>query len=124
MKRALLRIRDARTISAIKHLGSILLVSLLTLQAASAFSIRYILSVENPESRLYHVRIEIADNDLPTLCLNIPAWTPGYYRILNYYPDIRSFTARSGEGRELNVSRPNNLTWQIEAGQARNVVAE
>ncbi|MCC6446818.1 MAG: M61 family metallopeptidase [Armatimonadetes bacterium] len=93
-------------------------------QALQAAPIRYELSIGESEPKSFHVRITLETGGSTALRLAIPAWTPGYYQILNYHQDIHAFRAFDDRGEPLPVSKPGPHDWQIVAKSARTVVAE
>lgn len=78
----------------------------------------------------YRISIEFAPR--PTFLVNltvynapsgpqefaIPAWTPGYYQILNYQDGIRNVRAQGGDGRILDVKQTGARVWQVSPAPA------
>jgi predicted metalloprotease with PDZ domain len=79
---------------------------------------RYLVRVEEPGSRLYHVEAELpATGD--TTYLSLPSWTPGHYEVENYARYVRHFGAWDGE-RRLRWDKADKDTWRVvSTGAAR-----
>ena len=74
----------------------------------------YRLSIPAPASHRYHIRITEERPTNAKLEFAIPAWTPGYYQILDYQADIEHVQATDGSGRPLPVSHPSARVWSVD----------
>lgn len=87
------------------------------LSAAPIYPIKYELSMSNPSSHFFEVKmtIDLRNNVLGQEFLNVamPTWTPGSYLIREYAKNVEGFTAMSS-GKELNFKKISKNTWQIE----------
>lgn len=86
----------------------------------SAFS--YTVSMEQPGSHRFQVnlRCELAAGE--ELELKMPAWSPGYYRILNFARQVENFKAQDESGRFLAWEKKDENTWKIKTGRARQLL--
>jgi predicted metalloprotease with PDZ domain len=84
--------------------------------AACAATVRYEVSVADLVEHRFRVAITVEPEGAQTVQFAIPAWTPGYYQILNYQRDIADFQAQDADGQELTVSHPDERTWEVTAG--------
>lgn len=77
--------------------------------------IEYQLSIASLSKRLLHVRIIVRDVATPRVRFAIPAWTPGYYQILNYEKNIENVNAQDADGKPLPLSHPDARSWETAA---------
>jgi predicted metalloprotease with PDZ domain len=82
--------------------------------------IRYLVRVEEPASRLYHVEALLPAAGPETL-VSLPAWTPGHYELENYARYVRHFRAIADDGAELRWDKQDADTWRIWGGDAGHV---
>ena len=72
-----------------------------------------------------HITVEITDvSRLPSIRLQMPAWSPGDYQIQNHAQYVESLRASGASGGPLPVTRVDPNTWEVRlAGQNRLTVA-
>ena len=75
-------------------------------------SVSYLVRVEDPTSKLFHVEAELAAAG-DTTYVSLPAWTPGHYELENYARFVRDFRASGDEGNELRWDKLDADTWRI-----------
>ncbi len=81
--------------------------------------IDYLVAVEDPTSRLYHVEVQLqATGD--TTYVSLPSWTPGHYTLENYARYVRHFRAEDGE-RSLRWDKADKDTWRIYSAGAATI---
>lgn len=80
-------------------------------------------SMERPTTHYYHVVLRSDSLRGEPLDFKMPAWTPGYYRIMDYAKMVKDFAAADGDGRPLPVEKTAKNTWRVHAGRASSVVA-
>ncbi|MGA2556236.1 MAG: PDZ domain-containing protein [Verrucomicrobiota bacterium] len=78
----------------------------------------FVVSLEDPADRLCHVEFHCDGLKGGTHDFTMPAWTPGYYRIMNYAKNVTNFTARDAAGRALEWVRTDSNTWRVQSGGA------
>jgi len=64
----------------------------------------YVVSMDNPANHLYHVELTCSNIKQPALYLNMCAWTPGFYEIIDFGKEVENFTAAGADGKPI--------TWQ------------
>lgn len=74
--------------------------------------ITYRLRVADFSARTFQVNIQTYSRSRH-IFFQIPAWSPGYYQILNYYKNIQSASATDSQGAQLPVSTVNPSTWMV-----------
>ncbi len=65
--------------------------------------------VTRPDTGAVHVVMKILNNTAEHVDVAIPCWSPGSYRLLNYYEGIKNVTSPGG------VSAVDKMTWRIQA---------
>ena len=79
-----------------------------------SIEIRYTLTMPQPETHRFHVRVEVDAWQLAQAELVLPAWTPGSYLIREFARHIEHFRAETLAGTPLPWQRVNKAMWQIE----------
>ncbi len=89
-------------------LASLTLVTGLPLKASPApdappdpARIDFTVSMPRPETHIFHVEMRCEGIRDETVDLKMPAWSPGYYVILDYAKNVGRFEARDSSGRPL-----------------------
>ncbi len=80
-------------------------------------TISYAVSMDNPGTHYFHVDLQCRGNGTGIVDLKMPAWTPGYYWILDFAKNVANFKATDGAGNPLEWHKVNKNTWRIETGQ-------
>jgi predicted metalloprotease with PDZ domain len=78
-------------------------------------SMAYHVTMHEPASQTYHVSFTCKGIDTKKTDLKMPAWTPGYYQLLNYAKNVSNFKATDASGKEIAWSKPNQNTWQLQS---------
>ncbi len=89
----------------------------LTSQSRMHFTV----SMEQPSTHIYQVQFECQGIEGPALDLKMPAWTPGYYWILNLAKNVSGFEALDDNGNPLAWNKTAKNTWRVEKGNAASV---
>ncbi len=92
-------------------------------RAAAAPRISITVSMEQPTAHYYHVVVRAEGLKGETQDFKMPAWTPGYYRIMDYAKFVKDFRAEDGAGRTLAWEKTAKNTWRVRTGKAAAVVA-
>jgi len=79
-------------------------------------TLSFVVSLEHPADRLCHVDFRCDGLKGGTHDFIMPAWTPGYYRMMNYAKNVTNFTARDGAGRALEWAKTDSNTWRVQSG--------
>ncbi len=91
-----------------------------TRAAAPVLSIT--VSMERPTTHYYHLVFRADGLMGETQDFKMPAWTPGYYRIMDYAKNIKDFKAEDGAGRPLPWEKTAKNTWRVRSGKAASIV--
>jgi predicted metalloprotease with PDZ domain len=104
-----------------KNFELILILSVLFLssresdaQKGSGTRIEYTVSMENPNNHYFHVSLTYSGLRDKSVELKLPAWTPGYYMILDYAKYVIEFKASDGSGKILDWKKTSKNRWKID----------
>lgn len=81
----------------------------------------FTVSMEDPASHYYHVVFRYEGVKDEELDFKMPAWTPGYYRILDFAKNVVRFKAQDGLGNELAWEKTSKNTWRVKTGKSKSV---
>ncbi len=93
-----------------------------TALAAPAPRLSLTVSMDAPASHYYHVVFRAEGLEGETQDFKMPAWTPGYYRIMDYAKFVKDFRAEDGAGKALAHEKTAKNTWRVRTGKAASVV--
>jgi predicted metalloprotease with PDZ domain len=79
-------------------------------------------SMERPTTHYYRVVFRADGLKGETQDFKMPAWTPGYYRIMDYAKNVMDFKAKDGTGRPLAWEKTAKNTWRVRSGEAASIV--
>ncbi len=79
-------------------------------------------SMERPTAHYYHVVFRVDGLKGETQDFKMPAWTPGYYRIMDYAKNVKDFKAEDGANRPLAWEKTAKNTWRVRSGKAASIV--
>ncbi|WP_162558691.1 M61 family metallopeptidase [Robertkochia solimangrovi] len=77
--------------------------------------ITYEVSMPDPATHLYEMKLKVTGNSKDTVMLKMPGWMPGYYQFLNYGQFVKDLHAKNGK-KELEISQIDVNTWKIVTG--------
>src|SRR5688572_6174694 len=105
-----------------KGLGSIRIILFFLFVVAGAQAqvgpITFTVSMENPSTHYYHVVMECKDVRAEYLDFKLPAWTPGYYWLVNFSKNVVRFKAVNEQGKELPWNKTTKNTWHVSTGKS------
>lgn len=90
----------------------------------SAQSIAFTVSIPRPATRTIHVAMRCEGLRGEFTDFKMPAWMPGYYRLLDYAKNVANFSAVDGGGRALPWEKTARNTWRVAAANASAIVLE
>lgn len=90
--------------------------------SAAALHIAYRVSMPDPASHYFHVEMALTDVDRESVDVQLPAWTPGHYLLLNHARNVRGLKAVANAAT-LPVKKTDKQTWRIDtAGTAEMIL--
>jgi predicted metalloprotease with PDZ domain len=75
----------------------------------------YVVSMNKPASHLYHVELTCSGIKQPNLYLNMCAWTPGFYEIIDFEKEVENFTAAGVDGTPVTWQKTTKNTWKVKS---------
>jgi predicted metalloprotease with PDZ domain len=75
--------------------------------------------MEQPSTHYYHVLLRCTGLAAETQDFSMPAWTPGYYKIMDYAKNVLSFHAEDEAGRPLAWQKVSKNTWRVNCCRAK-----
>ncbi|MBZ0255041.1 hypothetical protein K8I31_03205, partial [bacterium] len=103
-----------------KRIQTIVLFLILCAPLSWGYDIAYQVSMPNPNSHFIHIQIDIDCVEGDSLELQMPSWSPGRYRILDFARNVSQFSATSNKD-PLSFQKINKSTWQIETNGAAQI---
>lgn len=88
---------------------------------ATTSRVEFTVSMENPESHYLHVALRCDGLKTGAHDFRMPAWTPGYYKIMDYARNVVGFRADDGVGKALAWKKTSKGTWHVDAGDATSL---
>lgn len=79
-------------------------------------TIRYTVSMPQPETHLFHVEVTISGLPQSVYDFVMPSWTPGSYLIREFARHVQEFQALDISGAPLPWRKLNKNTWRVEGG--------
>ena len=112
--------RQAKTV-----LWAIVLISALSASPLRAEgTMVFTVSMPQPGSHEFHVSLRCEGLKGEIQDFLMPAWMPGFYRILDYEKNVTNFRASDGLGRALPWEKATRNTWRVATGSAPAVVLD
>jgi len=81
----------------------------------------FTVSMEQPNTHYYHVVFRCEGMKGETQDFKMPAWTPGYYRIMDFAKNATRFRAEDGSGNSLAWEKTEKNIWQVKCGEAKSI---
>jgi len=103
-----------RTIqSAVILIFTLILATGLSVAQVAESKMTYTVSMDQPVNHYYHVTFRYDGVSSGSVDLKMPAWTPGYYMILDLAKNVVDFTATDESGKPLAFEKTAKNTWHI-----------
>jgi predicted metalloprotease with PDZ domain len=91
---------------------------------AFAQSFQFEVSLPRAADHMVHVNLRAEGLTGEFQDLKMPAWMPGYYRLLDYAKNVSAFQVKDGAGRALAWEKVTRNTWRVATGGAPVVMAD
>jgi predicted metalloprotease with PDZ domain len=79
----------------------------------SAAGVEYTVTVKEPVSHIYNVRMQVSGVRATSIDLSMPAWTPGIYAIRDHARNVQRLEALSPQGQVLEIQKIDKQTWRV-----------
>lgn len=90
--------------------------------AAAPQSLKFKVSMKDPASHYYHVELRCENFAKEKLNFKLPAWTPGYYWIMDFAKNVVRFKAQTGDGKLLEWDKVDKNNWEVNTDNANTVL--
>jgi predicted metalloprotease with PDZ domain len=91
-----------------------IILSLLFTSTAHAIELCYHLSMPQPNSHYFAVKIDVEKNDQRTQEFKLPVWTPGSYLVREFSKNLNQVKAIDANGKALTVKKKSKNAWEVE----------
>jgi predicted metalloprotease with PDZ domain len=106
-------------------LASAVLIAATVIAAAAAEpQVAYTVTVAQPHTNMFQVRMEVSGISAPEMDVSMPVWTPGSYLVREYERHVKAFAAEDGDGRQLAWHKVDKNTWRIETAGTDRVLVD
>ncbi|MBD2756427.1 M61 family metallopeptidase [Spirosoma validum] len=75
-------------------------------------------TMNQPANHLFHVTLHYVNKGSEAIDFKLPAWTPGYYQLMNYASNVENFQATDKAGKALKWEKTGNNTWRVNTNKA------
>ena len=89
--------------------------------ALAAVTTTFTVSMPQPANHLFHVTMHCDGLTGEFHDFEMPAWAPGYYRLLDFEKNVRNFGAADGAGKALPFEKTTKNSWRVATGSATGV---
>lgn len=87
--------------------------------------IQFTVSIPDPNSHLFHVRMEIYGlADVAHVDVRLPAWSPGSYLVREYARHVQNVRASCEQGGRRSTRKLDKATWRVDCSHADQIVVE
>lgn len=97
-----------------------LLISVSSFGQASKSAVLFNVALK-PETHQFLVEMQVPDHIGDTLEIRMPAWTPGYYQLLNFADNVGDITATDKSGKSVEVIKSSKNGWKIVSASKQQV---
>lgn len=100
----------------------VLLLCACTCVWAGPSSINFLISMDQPATHTFQVKMECKGFDESSIDFKMPVWTPGYYQRLDFAQHVDQFQALDSKGKPLKWEKTNDNTWRVFPHPKRGIV--
>lgn len=90
--------------------------------AGTAAHLAFTVTLDHPETHLFHVVLRAEGWPGPVQDFKLPVWTPGFYRVLDYAKNVTGFRAQDGQGHALPWEKVTKNAWRVVTPGATPIV--
>ena len=86
--------------------------------ALQASKLTYHLSMPQPNSHYFAVKIDVQENTAAAQEFKLPVWTPGSYLVREFSKNLNQVRAMDAQGKELAVKKKAKNAWEVQCNGA------
>lgn len=98
------------------------LAILLSSVPLGAGTMAFTVSMPQPATHYFHVTFRCEGLKGEVQDFQMPAWMPGFYRILDYEKNVTNFQAANGAGHSLPWEKVSRNTWRVASDNASAII--
>jgi predicted metalloprotease with PDZ domain len=83
-----------------------------------ASKLTYHLSMPQPNSHYFAVKIDVQENTAAAQEFKLPVWTPGSYLVREFSKNLNQVRAIDAQGKELTVKKKAKNAWEVQCNGA------
>jgi predicted metalloprotease with PDZ domain len=99
----------------------LLILCFISTVIANAGNISYEVSMPEPHTHYYHVKMTVADYEKDYFDIQMPVWSPGSYLVREFAKSVENLNSTSAS-KAVKSEKINKNTWRIYAEKSKNVV--
>ena len=103
-----------------KQIRTVLFLLFLFAPLTWGYDVAYRVSMPNPNNHSIHIQITIGGMTTDNLDLQLPAWSPERYRIMDFARNVSQFSASNGES-PLSFQKTDKSTWRVNNNGAKRI---
>jgi predicted metalloprotease with PDZ domain len=100
------------------------LVISLSFVPLGAGTMAFTISMPQPATHYFHITFRCDGLKGPVQDFEMPAWMPGFYRILDYEKNVANFRAADAAGRNLPWEKVTRNTWRVASDNASAIIVD
>ena len=85
-----------------------------------ATKLTYHLSMPQPNTHYFAVKIAVTENQAQTQEFKLPVWTPGSYMVREFSKNLNQVRAIDANGKELQVLKKTKNAWEVSCNGANS----
>ncbi len=106
-----------------------IIVTVLLLKSATLFAqtqdpVQFTITMANPANHTFHVVMDCKVGPHETSRLKMPAWSPGYYQIMDFESFVSNFQVTDQAGAKLFFDKKGKNEWHVEKAKATSLHVE
>jgi predicted metalloprotease with PDZ domain len=108
--------------TALRFFGLLLILVYQASSGQSGQKMAFTVSMENPAEHRFHVSLICEGVSGENLNFKLPAWTPGYYQLLNFADNVENFSVTDENKNALSWEKINRNTWGVKNTKAKSLL--
>jgi predicted metalloprotease with PDZ domain len=98
----------------------LLIICFISTVIANAANISYEVSMPEPHTHYYNVKMTVSDYQKDYFDIQMPVWSPGSYLVREFAKSVEELAATS-DSKTIKSEKINKNTWRIYANKSNNV---
>lgn len=99
---------------------TLFILSFFSLSFISGSEINYEISMPEPHTHYFQVKMEISDFEIEYVDIKMPVWAPGSYLVREFAKNVENLSANANN-KPIQTEKVNKNTWRIHSKNAKNI---